>query len=76
MAICYLGCEESLAQMVRSFPTFTEAEVIELQFPITASDVKIDILIVGPNSADLARLAATISDWNLPPATLFVLAED
>ncbi|MDP4644908.1 MAG: SpoIIE family protein phosphatase [Opitutales bacterium] len=73
MAICYIGCDASLIELIKSVPDFNEQEILEVQFPITASELEIDVLIAGPRSANLPRLAATISDWNLPPAALFIL---
>lgn len=73
MAICYIGCDAALVELIESVPEFKENEIIEVKFPITASELEIDVFIVGPKSANLPRLAATISDWNLPPAALFVL---
>lgn len=51
-------------------------DVREVSFPITASDINIEILIAGPSIRNLKRLAATICDWNVPPVTLFILEED
>ncbi|MGJ8641687.1 MAG: SpoIIE family protein phosphatase [Opitutaceae bacterium] len=51
-------------------------KVVEVQFPITASKLKIDYLIVGPSVGKLTYLAATISDWKIPPVALFILTED
>ncbi len=76
MAICYIGCDEALIHQLRNFPAFEETELIEVQFPITASDIQIDLLITGTEVRHLTRLAATISDWTLPPVALFVLSED
>ncbi len=72
MAICYLGCDEDLSQRIHSFPKFQNAEIIETQFPITASSVDIELLITGPAIRNHLRLAATISDWNIPPVALLI----
>lgn len=76
MAICYLGCNGALAHSIHNFPTFLTQEIIEVHFPITASELKIDLLIIGPTVGKLAHLAATISDWNIPPVALFILPEE
>ena len=76
MSICYIGCEKTLAHQIQTFPKFWEAEIIEVQFPVSGSDLHIDILIAGTAVQHLTRLAATISDWKLPPVALFVIPED
>lgn len=76
MAVCYLGCDDALAHRIQNFPTFQTQEVVEVRFPITASKLEIDYLVIGPNVGKLDHLAATISDWNIPPVALFILPED
>lgn len=76
MAVCYIGCDGALAHRIQSDPTFKTQEVIEVHFPITASEYRIDFLIVGPSITKLTHLAATISDWAIPPVALFILPED
>ncbi|MGJ8653462.1 MAG: SpoIIE family protein phosphatase [Opitutaceae bacterium] len=75
MAICYLNCDEDLTHLIKNFRDFEGQEFVELHLPITASEVEINLLITGPKMKNLTRLAATISDWNSPPATLFILPE-
>ena len=75
MSVCYLSCDESLSLRIRNYPGFSEAEIIEVKLPITASEIDIDLLITGPDVKNLERLTATISDWNLPPATLCIIDE-
>lgn len=76
MSVCYLACEPPLAAVIRDCKHFATMDVREVHFPITASDINIEILVAGPSIRNLKRLAATICDWNLPPVTLFVLDED
>lgn len=76
MAICYIGCDEALIHQLRNFPTFQEEALLEVHFPVSGSDRQIELLIAGPEVKRHTRLAATISDWNVPPAALFVLPED
>lgn len=75
MAICSIGGGESLLQILNSFQPFADYEIKSVNFPITASQLKIDMLIVAPKAAHLERLAATISDWNRPPVSLFILED-
>ena len=75
MSICYLDCDASLSRQIQSYPGFSEAEIIEVELPITASEFDIDLLIAGPDVKNLERLTATVSDWNLPPATLCIIDE-
>lgn len=75
MSVCYIDCEPALAQQIHNFPLFSEYEVVEAHFPITACKLKIDLLITGPKVGRLAKLAATVSDWNIPPACLFILSD-
>ncbi len=74
MPVCYLRCDAPLSRLIQNYPDFSGAEVIEVELPITASELTIDLLIAGPLVKELERLAATISDWNLPPATLFIIS--
>lgn len=76
MPICYIGCDAPTVQQIISKPEFSGKKVLEVEFPITATSLQIDLLIVGPTVKHLTRLAATISDWNLPPAALFILPEE
>ena len=76
MSVCYLSCDESLSLRIQNYPGFSEAEIIEVKLPITASEITIDLLIAGPDTTNLERLTATVSDWNLPPATLCIIAKD
>lgn len=73
MAIGYLECSDETTHLLRSFPAFKGKSLIELQLPMTGSDIRIDLLITGMAAEDLPRLAATISDWNIPPVALFIL---
>ena len=75
MPICYIGCNAPTAQQIISTPEFSGHTVLEVEFPITATNLQIDLLIVGPKIDHLIRLAATISDWNIPPAALLILPE-
>jgi sigma-B regulation protein RsbU (phosphoserine phosphatase) len=75
MPICYIGCDAPTTQQIISNPEFSDKEVLEVEFPITATNLQIDLLIVGPKIENLIRLAATISDWNLPPVALLILPE-
>ncbi len=75
MAICCLGCDESLSHLIQKFPLFQNAEITEIDFPIMASNLEVDLLITGSGTDNLTQLAATISDWNIPPVALFVLPE-
>jgi sigma-B regulation protein RsbU (phosphoserine phosphatase) len=75
MSVCYLGCDESLSLRIQNYPGFSEAEIIAVELPITASEVDIDLLVAGPAATNLERLTATVSDWNLPPATLCIIDE-
>ena len=75
MPICYIGCNAPTAQQIISTPEFSGQTVLEVEFPITATSLQIDLLIVGPKIDHLIRLAATISDWNIPPAALLILPE-
>jgi hypothetical protein len=75
MAICYIACDAALVHHINEFPAFKGQKIIEIQFPITATDLEIDLLIVGPTIGKLVKLAATISDWNIPPVALFILPE-
>ncbi|CAA6694448.1 MULTISPECIES: SpoIIE family protein phosphatase [unclassified Lentimonas] len=76
MAICYIGCDDFLTHQIKTFPIFQKSELIEVQFPVSGSDTKIDLLIAGTQVQHLIRLAATVSDWNFPPVALFVLPVD
>lgn len=73
MAIGYIGCDDALTHQILHAPDFAAQEILEVRFPITASKLQIDYLIVGPTVRKLTHLAATISDWNIPPVALFVL---
>lgn len=75
MPICYIGCDAALVDQIQSCPEFSGHDVVEVEFPITSISIQIDLLIVGAGVKYLTRLAATISDWNLPPAALFILPE-
>ena len=76
MAICYLGCDEPLAHLVKTFPSFQGTEILEICFPVTATDLQINLLVTGPETSHLTRVAANISDWNIPPVALFILPEE
>ncbi len=75
MAVCYIDCEETVSHLIREFPDFREEEIIEVEYPITASTVRIDMLVAGPSVNNPIGLAATICDWNIPPVALFILPE-
>ncbi len=76
MSICYIGCDEALIHQLKTFPAFQTSELIEVEFPISGSKHQFDMIVTGTKVRNLTRLAATISDWNLPPVALFVLSED
>jgi hypothetical protein len=76
MSVCYLDCDASLSRLIQNYPGFCDAEIIEVQLPISASEITIDLLIAGPDTNHLERLVATVSDWNLPPATLLIIPKD
>ncbi len=76
MAVCYISCDASSATAIRESPHFAGMDVREVSFPITASDLNIEILIAGPSIRNLKRLAATVCDWNVPPVTLFILEQE
>ena len=76
MAVCYIRCESWLAETIRSFHGFAQSDIHEVEFPITALNLKIDVLIAGPTTKHLDRLAATVSDWKLPPVTLLVIRKE
>jgi phosphoserine phosphatase RsbU/P len=76
MAIYHLGCDACLTHQIHNFPDFFGHDMAEIELPISATNLQIDLLIVGPTIQNLTRLAATISDWNVPPATLLILPEN
>lgn len=74
MNYCCLECAPKLVQQVEKFTESIEgAQTEAITLPITASKVDIDLLIVSPSVGKFDRLAATVSDWNLPPATLMII---
>lgn len=73
--ICHLGCNPSELKQILEFEAFSGSDVREVDFPITSSTLRIDILIVGASVKNITRLSATVSDWNLPPATLCIINE-
>lgn len=75
MAIGYLDCNDETTHLIKNFPAFDGEEFIELHLPITASEIQIDLLITGMEVEGLTRIAATVSDWNIPPVALFILPE-
>jgi sigma-B regulation protein RsbU (phosphoserine phosphatase) len=77
MNYCCLECPPELLQIVETFVDHVEgAKSITITLPITASQVDIDLLVVSPSVGKFDRLAATVCDWNLPPATLMVMPVD
>lgn len=76
MAVCYISCDPTLVSVIETYEKFTGMEVREVNFPITAADINIEILVAGPSIRNLKRLAATVCDWNLPPVTLFILEDE
>ncbi|MFT4902163.1 MAG: sigma-B regulation protein RsbU (phosphoserine phosphatase) [Lentimonas sp.] len=75
MAIYYLGCDASLTHQITSYTDFSGHSITETSFPITGTQQQIDLLIVGPTIKHRLRLAATLSDWNVPPTTLFIVPD-
>ncbi len=75
MSICYIGCNPSQVNILLALPEFSGNPPCEVNFPLTASDQLIDVLIAGTGVPNLTVLAASISDWNSPPAALFILPE-
>ena len=60
MPICYIGCNAPTAQQIISTPEFSGQTVLEVEFPITATSLQIDLLIVGPKIDHLIR---SVSDY-------------
>lgn len=73
MAVCHLGCHPSELKQILKYEGFEGFEFKEVRFPITSTTEQIDLLIVGSSVKHLTRLAATVSDWKLPPATLCII---
>ncbi|HAV13861.1 MAG TPA: hypothetical protein DCX06_10290 [Opitutae bacterium] len=76
MAICHLACDESQQRLIQDCALFHESDIREIELPITGQTVEIDLLIAGSGITNFIDLAATISDWNIPPATLFIIKDE
>ena len=76
MAFCHLSCSPDILKALGSHSSFEKSEWEKVEFPVTGSSTDIEILVVGPSIEKVIELAATVSDWNVPPVTLFILPED
>lgn len=73
MSLCHLACDESQQRLITDCALFKEHSLVELKLPITGSKAQIDLLIAGTKISNFIDLAATISDWNMPPVALFII---
>ena len=76
MSLCYLACDELQQKLVINCGLFADQNLVEIELPITGSKEQIDFLIAGTGILNFIDLAATISDWNMPPVALFIIAEE
>ena len=76
MSLCYLACDELQQKLVINCGLFADQNLVEIELPITGSKERIDFLIAGTGILNFIDLAATISDWNMPPVALFIIAEE
>ena len=76
MAICQINCsQKNIKQIGEHFEDSGLGLVETVEIPISSCKLKIDLLIVEESPLVVEQLAASMSDWNVPPATLFLLKE-
>ena len=74
MAICQINCsQKNIKQIGDHFEDSGLGLVEAVEIPISSCKLKIDLLIVEESPLVVEQLAASMSDWNVPPATLFLL---
>lgn len=76
MSVCLLDCTSDQADAIKSFKAFADMTFHKVDLPLTASELEIEILVVGSNAKEPVNLAATVSDWNIPPVVLFILSQN
>ena len=76
MAICQINCSQKNIKTIDShFKDCGWGSVETVDIPISSCTLEIDLLIVEESPLVVEQLAASMSDWNVPPATLFILKE-
>lgn len=76
MAICHINCSQKNIKTIDAhFKDSGLGAVQTVDIPISSCTLDIDLLIVEESPLVVEQLAASMSDWNMPPATLFVLKE-
>lgn len=76
MAICQINCSQKNIKTIDAhFKDCGLGSVQPVDIPISSCTLEIDILIVEESPLVVEQLAASMSDWNVPPATLFLLKD-
>lgn len=76
MAICQINCSlKNIKTIDAHFKDCGLGSVKTIEVPISSCSLKIDLLVVEESPVVVEQLAASMSDWNVPPATLFLLKE-
>lgn len=74
MAICQINCsQKNISTIDAHFKDSGLGSVKTVDIPISSCTLKIDLLVVEESPLVVEQLAASMSDWNVPPATLFLL---
>ena len=77
MAICQINCSENIIKLIDAhFKNCELGAVQTVEIPISSCKLDIEILIVDNSPIFVEQIAASISDWNNPPATLFLLNDN
>ena len=76
MKICYLSCPKNLLDVLHGMPELDGLPLIRVEQPVTAINRVVDMLIVGPSVRERLSLAATVSDWEVPPVMVIVINDD
>jgi sigma-B regulation protein RsbU (phosphoserine phosphatase) len=74
MAICQINCsQKNISTIDAHFKDSGLGSVKTVEIPISSCTLEIDLLVVEESPLVVEQLAASMSDWNVPPATLFLL---
>lgn len=72
MNACHLLCKDAHVRILKSADWLAGGTFTEVELPLTAINLDIDILLVGPALGNALALAESVSDWIVPPVVLFI----
>lgn len=76
MKVCHLCCSKEMLDVLHGLPELDGLPIDEVEQPVTAINRVVDMLIVGPCVRERLSLAATVSDWEVPPVMVIMINDD